>query len=239
MLCCRIGQWPTGAHAGPSPSPTSPMPSRAKLIILGTRLFAEEVADLVGDGTEYELVGFGENWERERCSAPFLGLPVYWVDDLRPLAATHLAVCAIGTTKRAPFIAQVEGFGFRFATVVHPTARISRTARVGAGSIVSVGVVVAAHTTIGRHVILNRGVLVGHHTVIGDCVTLSPAANIAGCVRIGGGTYVGMGAIVQDRVGVGANALVGAGAIVAKDVPDNVQVMGMPARVLRTDVEGR
>jgi acetyltransferase-like isoleucine patch superfamily enzyme len=48
-----------------------------------------------------------------------------------------------------------------------------------------------------------------------------------------------MGAIVQDRVEVGANALVGAGALVAKDVPDNVQVMGTPARVLRTDVEGR
>jgi hypothetical protein len=49
---------------------TDHVTSRAKLIILGTRLFAEEVADLVGDGAEYELAGFGENWERERCRAP-------------------------------------------------------------------------------------------------------------------------------------------------------------------------
>jgi hypothetical protein len=56
-------------------------PSRARLIILGTRLFAE-------------------------------------------------AVCAIGVTKRAASVAQVEAMGFWFATAVHPTARISRTARV-------------------------------------------------------------------------------------------------------------
>jgi len=218
---------------------TDRMTSRAKLIILGTRLFAEEVADLVGDGMEYELAGFGENWERERCRAPFLGLPVHWVDDLPSLAATHVAVCAIGTTKRAAFIAQVEGMGFRFATVLHPTARVSRTARVGAGSIVSAGVVVAAHATIGCHVIVNRGGLIGHHAVIGDCVTVSPGANIAGCARIGAGTYVGMGAIILDRINVGTKAIIGAGAIVAKDVPDNVEVMGTLARVLRADVEGR
>ncbi len=70
------------------------------------------------------------------------------------LAATHVAVCAIGTPKRAAYIAQVEGMGFRFATVVHPTARISRSARVGAGSIVSAGVVIAAHTNIGADVIV-------------------------------------------------------------------------------------
>lgn len=214
-------------------------PSRARLIILGTRLFAEEVAEIVADGGEYELVGFGENWERERCAAPLLGLPVHWVDDLPPLAATHLAVCAIGTTKRAAYVAQVEAMGFRFATVAHPTAHVSRTARVGDGSIVSAGVVVAARAEIGRHVILNRGALIGHHSAIGDGVTVSPGANIAGRVHIGAGAFVGIGAIVVDRVTIGAGAFVGAGAVVVRDVPDHVQVVGTPARVFRTDVEGR
>jgi sugar O-acyltransferase (sialic acid O-acetyltransferase NeuD family) len=209
--------------------------ARAKLIILGTRLYAEEVADLVGDGTEYELTGFGENWERERCREPLLGLPVHWVDDLPALAATHEAVCAIGTTKRADYIAQVEAMGFRFATVVHPTARISSTARVGPGSIVSAGVMIAAHTTVGRHVILNRGVLIGHHTEIEDCVTISPGANVAGLVRIESGVYVGMGAIIVDRVTVGAGAFVGAGAIVVRDVPAHAQLAGPTARVVRVD----
>ena len=214
------------------------MSDREKLIILGTRVFAEEVADLVADGAEHELVAFGENWDRSRCSS-LLGLPVIWVDDLGPLAATHVAVCAIGTTHRSAFVRQVEAMAFRFATVRHPTARVSRTSTVGPGSILSAGVIVAAHTTIGAHVIVNRGSLIGHHTAIGDCVTISPGANIAGRITIGDGTYVGMGAIILDSLKIGRGSVIGAGSLVTKDVPDHVQVMGVPARITKEGVEGR
>lgn len=215
------------------------MSGKQKLVILGTRIFAEEVADLVSDGDDYELTAFAENWERERCDRPLLGLPVIWVDDLGPLAATHLAACAIGTTHRSRFVTQVEAMGFRFATVRHPTARISRTSTLGPGSIVSAGAVVAAHTSIGQHVIVNRGVLIGHHTTIGDYVTISPGANIAGRVTVGSGTYVGIGAIVLDYLTVGSGSVVGAGSVVTRDVPDHVQVIGVPARVTKEQVEGR
>jgi acetyltransferase EpsM len=213
------------------------MTGESKLIILGTRTFAEEVADLVSDCEQYELAAFAENWERERCERALLGHPVIWVDDLAPLAATHQAVCAIGTPRRSLFVGQVERFGFRFATVRHPSARLSRTTAVGAGSIVSAGVVVATQTAIGRHVIINRGSLIGHHTRIGDYTTISPGANVAGSVEIGAGTYIGMGAIILDHLKVGAGCMVGAGAMVVKDVPDRVQVVGVPARVIRADIE--
>ena len=120
---------------------------------------------------------------------------------------------------------------FRFGTVLHPTARASRTAQVGAGCIVSAGVVVAGHTTVGCHVIVNRGALIGHHTVIGDCVTVSPGANIAGCVRIGAGTLDGgMGAIILDRISVGANAIVGAGACSASSPTRDGRGLGTSRR---------
>ena len=215
------------------------MGSLQPLVVLGSRIFAEEVADLVDDCPEYEVAAFGENWERARCAEPLLGRPVIWIDDLAPLAATHLAVCAIGTTRRVGFIEQAEALGFHFATIRHPTARVSRTSSVGPGTIVSAGVVVAAHTRIGRHVILNRGVLIGHHTTIGDCVTISPGANVAGRVTIGARTYVGMGAIVLDSLTIGRAAVIGAGSVVTRDVPDHVQVVGAPARVTRECVEGR
>ncbi|MBI3966304.1 MAG: acetyltransferase [Chloroflexi bacterium] len=210
-----------------------------KLIILGTRVFAEEVTDLVEDGDEYQVVAFGENWERERCAATLLGRPIIWVDDLAALAPTHQTVCAIGTTRRSLFVRQVEQLGFDFATVVHPTARISRTSSVGAGSVISAGVIIAAHTTLGRHVIINRGCLIGHHTTIGDYVTISPGANIAGRITIGDGVYIGMGAILLDGLTVGSSSIVGAGAVVTENVPDNVQVLGIPARVTKENVAGR
>ena len=215
------------------------MSDTERLIILGTHVFAEEVADLVGDCGEYELVAFAENWDRTRCRAPLLGRPVVWIDELPELAATHLTVCAIGTTRRAAYVKQVEAMGFRFATIRHPTARVSSTSTIGPGSIVSAGVVVASHTTIGRHVIVNRGCLIGHHTTIADGVTISPGANIAGRITIGAGAYVGMGAVVLDSLTIGRGSVIGAGSLVTRNVPDHVQVMGAPARVTREGVEGR
>ena len=212
---------------------------RQRILILGTRTLAEEVADLISDGDEFEVTGFVENMDRARCSEPLLGLPVHWMDDIAPMANSHMAVCALGTTKRGLFTDQVKALGFRFATIIHSSARLSRTSTIGAGSILSAGVIVAAHTTIGEHVFVNRGALIGHHTTIGQLCSVMPGANIAGSCTIGERCYVGMGAVVIDHVSIGDRCVLAAGAVVTKSLPDGVQVMGVPARVVGDAVEGR
>ena len=204
---------------------------RQPLAILGTHVFAEEVADLVEQAGGYELVAFVENWDRGRTERTLLGRPVIWVDELAARAGEWHALCSIASPERRAYVEQVEGFGIEFATLLHPSAVVAPSAQLGAGCVVSAGVVIGAHTRIGDHAILNRGVLVGHHTSIGSCVTLSPAANVAGCVEIGDGAFLGMGATVIDRRRVGAGALLAAGAVVVRDVPEGVRVQGVPARV--------
>jgi acetyltransferase EpsM len=213
--------------------------ARTPLAVLGTGLFAPEVVDLAEDTGQFDITTFIENFDRTKTGQPLLGRPVVWIDDAAPLAATHLAVCALGTTHRRAFIDQASAAGFRFAVIRHPTSRVSSTSAVGQGSILSAGVLIAAHTRIGDHVIVNRGVLIGHHTTVHDCATISPGANIAGAVTIGEGAYIGMGAIVMDHLHVGAHAVVGAGALVTRDVPERTQVMGMPARITRQNIDGR
>ena len=207
--------------------------TRRNLAILGTSLFAPEVADVVEDTGCFEIAVFIENWDREKAGTRMLDRPVVWIGDAGPLAATHLALCSLGTPRRRAFIEEIAAMGFQFATVVHPTARVSRRSSVGEGSFVSVGAVVAANTRIGRHVVINRGVLVGHDATIHEYVTLSPGANVAGATSIGEGAYIGMGAVVLDRVRIGAGAVVAAGAVVTKDVPEHTQVMGVPARAVK------
>src|SRR5262249_6489990 len=109
----------------------------------------------------------------------------HWVDDVARLAATHVAVCGLGTTHRWAYIEQAAALGLRFATVVHPTAHVPAASQVGEGSIVGASVVVGAYAAIGRHVLLNRGSMIGHHTVVEDYVSVLPGANVAGSCRIG------------------------------------------------------
>ncbi|MCZ7589045.1 MAG: NeuD/PglB/VioB family sugar acetyltransferase [Gaiella sp.] len=208
------------------------------LLVLGTREISAEIAD-VATQAGYRVEGFVENLDRERCDATLAGLPIRWIDDVAALADTHLAVLGIGTTRRWLFAEQAAGLGFRFATVVHPSANVSPTTSVGAGSIVSAGVSIGAHTTIGRHVFLNRGCLVGHHSVLDDYVTVSPGAIVSGLCHVGTSAFVATGAVVIDRVSIGERSVVGAGAVVTRDVPERVQVLGVPAKVVKEGVEGR
>jgi sugar O-acyltransferase (sialic acid O-acetyltransferase NeuD family) len=209
------------------------------LLILGTRSLAVEIADIASDIAGVHVVGFVENLQPERCREKLEGLPILWVDELAPLAQTHMTVCGLATTHRSRFTEQVSRYGLAFATLVHPTARISSKSILGEGTILSAGTIVAARTRLGRHVFVNRGALIGHHTEIADYVTVQPGANIAGACRIGEATYIGMGALVLDRVAIGSHSVVGAGAVVTKDVPDNVCVVGVPARIVKTDIDGK
>jgi acetyltransferase EpsM len=206
---------------------------KKKLIILGAGNFAEEALDLTRDTGSFDVVCFVEGINREQCSERIADVPIVWIEDLSQYDRSHALLCAVGSTKRRTFIAKAAEMGFAFVNVIHPSARISATAQLGTGILVSVGVIIAAETSVGDHVMLNRGALIGHHVTIADYVTISPGVNIGGRVRIGEGTFVGLGAVILDHLSIGRNSIVGAGAVVTKDVPDNVQVLGVPAKITK------
>jgi len=204
-----------------------------ELYILGSSLYAEEIADYVIESGEYTLSGFIEGLDQEKCNQKLLDLDILWINDISKLDNNCRGICAVGSPKRKSFIHEAASLGLQFATFIHPSAHVSSTSTLGSGTIVSAGSIIAVKTSIGNHVIINRGCLIGHHVSIGNYVTVSPGANIAGKVVIGEGSYIGMGAIVLDGISIGKNVIVGSGAVVTKDVPDNVQVVGLPARIVK------
>ncbi len=209
------------------------------LLILGASDFATEVADLAEATRGQPVAAFVENVDRSRCRQTLAGHPIIWIDELRDLIASHEVVCGLGTTHRASYIAQVADLGATFATLVHPTARVSTKTAIAERCVVNGGVIIGAHTRFGRHVVVNRGALIGHHTEVDDFASIMPGANIAGSCRIGSRAYVGMSAIVIDHTTVGQRAVVGAGALVIDDIPDRCLAYGAPARVMKTDIDGK
>lgn len=214
-------------------------PSAKPLLLLGIGAFAVEIADIVSAVPEFRVKGLVHNLATGPVPAEVEGWPVFGIDDLAPFTGSHWVLGALGSTMRRAFIEQVAALGFPFATIVHPTAVRSTGAEIGTGSLVGVRAVIAARSLLGRHVLVNRGALIGHHTLVGDYVTIGPGANIAGSCRVGDGTTIGMGAIILDHISVGAHSLVGAGSVVTRDVPDHVEVVGAPARIVKENFPGK
>ena len=197
-----------------------------------------DVADFIEDIPGLKVVGFVVNQPPFVHGSTLLGKPIYWIDELATFDDSYKAVCAIGSTKRIDIIRHVEEHGIQFANVIHPSARVSKTAVVGTGTIISGGAQVSAETKIGRHVIINRGALLGPFNTICDYAYIAPGVNIAANVTVGRQTWVGLGANVLEYLTIGEQCVIGAGSLVTKDVPDRVKVVGMPAMIVEKDIFG-
>lgn len=139
----------------------------------------------------------------------------------------------IGTNSvRAKLFDKVKNSGFEIATLIHPSAVISPSAKIGVGTVVMPNVVINAKATIGNGVILNSGCIVEHECVIEDFVHISPNVALAGAVKVGKLTHIGIGSNIIQGIIIGNNVIVGGGSIVIRDIDDNQKVVGVPAKVI-------
>jgi sugar O-acyltransferase (sialic acid O-acetyltransferase NeuD family) len=121
----------------------------------------------------------------------------------------------------------------KFATLVHPTACVHASARLGVGTVVFAGAVIQPDVRVGTHGIVNTAASIDHDAVLGNAVHVAPGARLAGGVYVGDEVLLGIGSVVLPSVRIGAGAIVGAGAVVVGDVPDSAVVVGVPARARR------
>jgi len=120
----------------------------------------------------------------------------------------------------------------KYQIAIHPLAIVSVHSSIGEGSVVMGGALINSDTFIGRHCIVNSNASIDHDCFIGDFAHISPNATLCGDITIGECTLVGTGAIVIPGKKIGANTIIGAGAVVISDIPDNVIVVGNPARII-------
>lgn len=122
--------------------------------------------------------------------------------------------------------------GYPLTTVLDRTAITRGSVDIGTGSILSTYSVISDGSVVGKNCLINSGVIVGHDAIIGSHTSISSQVNVGGGTEIGERTFVGSGAKIRDGIKIGKCVVIGAGSIVLKDVPDDVVVLGNPAKII-------
>jgi sugar O-acyltransferase (sialic acid O-acetyltransferase NeuD family) len=159
-----------------------------------------------------------------------LGIPVLGPVDPALLRPDDLCVLALGDPDtRQRLSLRLEEGGARFATVIHPSAVVAPSARLGQGVVVCPFAFIGPDAEVGGHALINVRASVGHDARIGRAAVLSPHVCVAGGVSIGDGALLGSAAVVLPRLSVGDGARVAPGAVVHSPVPAGVLALGNPA----------
>lgn len=105
---------------------------------------------------------------------------------------------------------------------------ISTQAEIGPGLRVAhcIGLVIGDGTTIGKNCDVRQNTTFGgNYGKFGPDGRRQPL--------LGDNVSVGAGAVILGPVKVGSNSVIGANAVVTKDVPENVIVAGVPAKIIK------
>ena len=157
---------------------------------------------------------------------PYLGKD----DDLSNCAdaGAKVAVAIADNRRRQDLFDEIKSAGREVLTVVHPTAVIMPSSRLGPGCIVAPNAVVATQAVVGNGVMINYGALVGHDVSVGDFCFIAPGAQLLNNVRIGKQAVIGANAVLMPGVMIGDGAKIAANVTVHNDIPASTTVMAIP-----------
>lgn len=89
----------------------------------------------------------------------------------------------------------------------------------------------------GIGVVIHKRVVIGENGYIGPQVTIGGRSNKKGVPIIGNNVFLASGCKILGDINIGDNVIVGANAVVIKSVPDNCSVAGVPARIIKENID--
>ena len=211
-----------------------------ELVVVGAGGFGRETVEAVRSvnaaGGRWRLAGYLDD-EPAIHGKVIDGVPVLGsTEELGSMPDVSVVVCTARSEDYASRPRIVETLSLppeRYATIIHPSASVSASSRVGPGTVLLAQTVLTAAVTIGSHVAIMPHVILTHDDVISDFATVASGVCLGGNVHVGRCAYVGAGALVREHRSIGSCALVGMGAVVTRDIPPHEVWAGVPARYIR------
>jgi sugar O-acyltransferase (sialic acid O-acetyltransferase NeuD family) len=191
-----------------------------------------EALDCLGEA--FRPIGFVDD-SPDKVGTERFGLPVLPRSALQAHPDARVLAVPGGPASYRNRESVVNGLGVpreRFATVIHPAARVSSRARIGLNVLIMAGVVITSNAVVGDHVCILPNSVVHHDSVIGDWALVGAGVTVAGSVSVGRNSYIGSGSSIMNGISIGEGALVGLGSNVIRDTASGSVVAGNPARPL-------
>ncbi len=108
---------------------------------------------------------------------------------------------------------------------------INENCEIGCGATIDRGSM--SNTIIGRNTYLDNQIHIAHNVKIGENSIIAGQVGIAGSSIIGNHVKIGGQAGISGHLKIGNNVEIGGGSGVIRNIPDNVKVMGYPAKNIR------
>jgi sugar O-acyltransferase (sialic acid O-acetyltransferase NeuD family) len=203
-----------------------------KLLIIGAGGAGRETLDLALEICHLEkfiIWGFLDDYYEIGTlinGYPVLGKIIDW----KPFN-DHVFVCALGNVEaRTKIIKLFESNNAIFINLIHPTATISKSAKIGIGNIIYPYVWISSNTVIGNHVFINSRVSIGHDAHIGDLCVISGFCDITGHVVLDHSVFLGSHVSIAPKTKISNNSFIAMGSIVITNISSGSRVMGYPAK---------
>jgi UDP-perosamine 4-acetyltransferase len=191
-----------------------------KLILIGAGGHGRVLLDILRDQKGKKVIGYCDLRAKEDVDCPYLGKD----DEIAKKypAGKVLLVNGIGSIKqpfqRRDIFLKFKALGYRFASIIHSAAVLSKRIRLGEGVQIMAGAIINVGASIGDNAIINTKASVDHDCTIGAHTHVAPGVTLSGGVRIGQTCLVGTGANVIQQITIEDEVLVGAGETIRHQV---------------------
>lgn len=208
-----------------------------KLILLGAGGHAKSVIDTLKQLNCFQIVGILD--KEEKVGDVVGGIQVIGTDEelskyyAQGIKYVFIGVGSVGDTRlRHRLYDEAGKIGFKFPSIIDPTAIVSNDVIIDEGCYVGKGSIINTGSRIDKQCIINTGAIVEHDCIIEEFVHIAPGAVLSGGIKIGADTHIGLNATIIQGVQIGHSSLIGAGSVVTKNIESHKKAYGNPCKVV-------